>query len=56
MVTGVSAATSSHACIWCKCSTLERYNCSQKWSISDTAKDARTFKEDRTLAKSRSTM
>ena len=53
LVTGVGAATSTYACIWCKCPTLERYDCSQKWSISDTAKGARTLEENRTLAKSR---
>ena len=35
MVTGINSATSTHACIWCKCPSLERYDSTQRWSISD---------------------
>lgn len=38
MVTGIDSATSIHACNWCKCPALERYDCIQKWSISDKRK------------------
>ena len=46
MVTGIDSATSTHACIWCKCPSLERYNCSQTWSISDSVQGARTIIEE----------
>lgn len=46
MATGIDSATSKHACIWCKCPALERYDCTQEWSISDVSKGARTIEEN----------
>ena len=54
MITGIDSATSTHACIWCKCPALERYDCTQKWSISDVKFGARTVDENRSIALSRS--
>ena len=45
MVCGIDAANCEHACIWCKCPKSERWNMSQEWSITDTAKGARTIEE-----------
>ena len=53
MVTGIDSATSTHACIWCKCASLECYNCCQTWSISDSVQGARTIEENLTIGRSR---
>lgn len=45
MVCGIDAANCEHACVWYKCPRLERWDMSQEWSISDTAKGARTMEE-----------
>ena len=50
MVCGIDAANCEHACVWCKCSRLERWEMSQQWSISDNAKGARTIEEIARLA------
>ena len=52
MITGIDSATSTHACIWCKCPSLERYDSSQTWSISDPAHGARTIEENTLISKS----
>ena len=53
MVTGIDSATSTYACIWCKCPALERHDCAQRWSITDTRLGARTTEENLTIARSR---
>ena len=50
MVCGIDAVNCEHACVWCKCPRLERWDMSQQWSISDTAKGARTIEEIARLA------
>ena len=35
MMTGIDSASSTYACIWCKCPALNRYDTTQKWSIDD---------------------
>ena len=45
MVCGIDAANCEHACVWCKCPRLQRWDMSQEWSISDTTKGARTVEE-----------
>ena len=32
-ITGIDAATSTHACIWCKCLAIEWHDSTQIWSI-----------------------
>ena len=54
MITGIDSATSTHACIWCKCPSLERYDSSQTWSISDPVHGVRTIQENTTIARSQS--
>ena len=46
MATGIDSATSTYACIWCKCPRAERANTTKKWSITDTSKGARTIEEN----------
>ena len=53
MITGIDSASSTHACIWCKCPALERYESTQKWSISDCEFGARTIEESTMIAQSR---
>ena len=45
MVCGIEAANCQHACIWWKCPASQRWNMSNEWSITDTAKGARTIEE-----------
>ena len=45
MVCGIDAANCEHACVWCKCPRLQRWDMSQEWSISDITKGARTVEE-----------
>ena len=54
MITCIDSATSTHACIWCKCPAIEWHDSSQKWSISDTSFGTRTIEENMTIATSRS--
>ena len=35
LATGIDSASSTYACIWCKCPALERHSSTCKWSISD---------------------
>ena len=37
-VCGIDAANCEYACIWCKCPTSQRWDMSQEWSITDTAR------------------
>ena len=53
MITGIVSATSTHACVWYKCPSFERYDSSQTWSISDPAHGARTIEENTLISKSR---
>ena len=53
-ITGIDAATSMHACIWCKCPAIERHNSTQVWSISDINHGARTVEETISIGTSRS--
>ena len=41
MVTGIDAASSTYACIWCKCSADARWDTSKEWSMTDVEKGAR---------------
>lgn len=50
MVCGIDAANCVHACIWCKCPKLERWDMNQEWSITDTTKGARSIEEIASLA------
>ena len=44
-VCGLEAATSDHACIWCKCPKLQRSDMTKTWSITDKNQGARTIEE-----------
>ena len=51
MICGIDASNyEQHACVWCKFPRLERWDMSQEWSISDTAKGARIIEEIARLA------
>jgi hypothetical protein len=50
MATGIDSATSTFACIWCKCPKDQRANTTRKWSITDTDHGARTIEENIQLA------
>ena len=41
LVTGIDAATSDYACIWCKCPKKDRWDTSVSWSITNTDEGAR---------------
>ena len=53
MISGIDSASSTHACIWCKCPAMERYDSTQVWSITDSAHGARTIEENKAIARSR---
>ena len=53
MITGIDSASSTYACTWCKCPSLERHDSSQTWSISDTEHGARTIEENNIIARSK---
>ena len=56
--TGVGAANSKYACVWCKYPSEDRHNITMKWSVNDVTKGARTIGEIKLLSalpKSRST-
>ena len=48
--TGIDSASSQYSCIWCKCSSKERYNPEVKWSVTDGIHGARSTQENITLA------
>ena len=41
LVTGIDAATSEHACIWCKCPKEDRWDTSMHWYITNPDEGAR---------------
>ena len=51
MVTGIDAASSDYACIWCHCKKDEHGDIELQWSLSDTDKGARTIDKNVELAK-----
>ena len=34
-ITGIDAASSTYACIWCKCSREERFDPDKEWSVTN---------------------
>ena len=50
LCTGIGAATSKYACIWCKCPSEDRHDIKQKWSINDVEEGARTIAEIQKLS------
>ena len=50
---GIDSATSQYSCIWCKCSSEERYNPDTTWSITDPSQGARTIEENLELSTKR---
>ena len=52
MATGLDSASSTFACIWCKCPADQRANTTKKWSAIDTECGARTIEENKTLSSS----
>ena len=46
IVTGIDSATSTYACIWCKCPSTERCLKDKQWSIIDSSKGARSIEEN----------
>ena len=46
VVTGIDAASSDYACIWCKCKKDERCDVTRQWSLTDTNCGARTIQEN----------
>ncbi|XP_028513133.1 uncharacterized protein LOC114574525 [Exaiptasia diaphana] len=53
LVCGLGKANQEHACIWCKCPRMQRYNTTKEWSISNTKMGARTLKEISSYSKSK---
>lgn len=49
--TGIDSATSTYACIWCKCAKQDRHDTSKVWSITDPTRGARTVEENLELSK-----
>jgi len=44
-VCGIEQANAKYSCIWCKCPTERRSDITLEWSVTDTAKGARTIEE-----------
>ncbi len=40
---GIDAATSNHACVWCKCHRNDRWDMSKDWSAFDASKGIMTY-------------
>lgn len=53
MITGIDSASSTCACIWCKCPAIDRYDTTMSWSILDKKQGARTIEENKAIAQSR---
>ena len=53
MITGIDSASSTYACIWCKCPAINRYDTTMSWSILDREQGARTIEENKTIAQSK---
>ena len=49
MVTGIDAASSNYACIWCKCTKDDHGNIQWQWSLCDKELGARTIEENTEL-------
>ena len=45
MATGIDAASSTYACIWCKCPTNLRFDPDKVWSVTNTSEGARTIED-----------
>ena len=45
IVCGIDAANSKYSCVWCKCSSADRWDMSKNWSAFDITKGARTNNE-----------
>ena len=43
--TGIDAASSTYACIWCKCPTNLRFDPDKVWSVTNTSEGARTIED-----------
>jgi len=50
LCTGIGAANSKYACIWCKCPSEDRHDITIKWSINDMKYGARTIGEIQKLS------
>ena len=50
IATGIDSASSTFACIWCKCPALDRHSFTQRWSMLDPNQGARTIEENIALA------
>lgn len=50
MATGIDLASSTFACIWCKCPADQRANTTKKWSATDTEYGAYTIEENQRLS------
>ena len=50
VVTGIDAASSDYACIWCKCKKDKRFDVTRQWSLTDTECGARSIEENEELA------
>ena len=46
LVTGIDSASSTHSCIWCKCSSDERRDVEKHWSITSPVVGVRTIEEN----------
>ena len=45
MATGIDAASSTYACIWCKCPTNLWFDPDKVWSVTNTSEGARTIED-----------
>ena len=51
LCTGIGAANSKYACVWCKCPAEDRHDIKKNWSINEAEKGARTIDEIQKLSK-----
>ena len=51
LCTGLEAANSKFACVWCKCPSEDRYDVTKSWSVTNTGEGARTINEIQELAR-----
>ena len=51
MATGIQEATSTYACIWCKCSAENRGDTSAQWPLDHPSSGSRTIEENMALLK-----
>ena len=52
-IPGIDSASSTYSCLWCKCSSSERYDPRRKWSLLDSSDGARTIEENVELCSKR---